>query len=90
MASAVLNVAEDHVDWHGSMAGYAAAKGKVYARTSVACVYNVADPATEQLVRDADVEEGCRAIGFTLGVPSIGMLGVVDGRPGRPGLHPGP
>ena len=79
MASAVLNVAEDHVDWHGSMAGYAEAKGKVYARTSVACVYNVADPATEQLVRDADVEEGCRAIGFTLGVPSIGMLGVVDG-----------
>ncbi len=44
----------------------------------VACVYNVADPATEQLVRDAEVEEGCRAIGFTLGIPSVGMLGVVD------------
>jgi UDP-N-acetylmuramoylalanine--D-glutamate ligase len=34
---------------------------------------------TQQLVRDADVEEGCRAIGFTLGAPSVGMLGVVDG-----------
>jgi UDP-N-acetylmuramoylalanine--D-glutamate ligase len=44
----------------------------------VACVYNVADPRTEQLVRDADVVEGCRAIGFTLGIPDVSMLGVVD------------
>jgi len=29
-------------------------------------------------VRDADVEEGARAIGFTLGTPSVGMVGVVD------------
>ncbi len=27
LASAVLNVAEDHVDWHGSMAAYAEDKG---------------------------------------------------------------
>jgi UDP-N-acetylmuramoylalanine--D-glutamate ligase len=79
LAAAVLNVAEDHVDWHGSMAAYTEAKGRVYQRTKVACVYNVADPVTQQLVRDADVEEGCRAIGFTLGAPSVGMLGVVDG-----------
>ncbi len=79
LAAAVLNVAEDHVDWHGSMAAYTAAKGRVYERTKVACVYNVADPVTEQLVEAADVQEGCRAIGFTLGAPSVGMLGVVDG-----------
>ena len=78
LAAAVLNVAEDHVDWHGSMAAYTAAKGRVYERTKVACVYNVADPVTEQLVEAADVQEGCRAIGFTLGAPSVGMLGVVD------------
>jgi UDP-N-acetylmuramoylalanine--D-glutamate ligase len=77
-ASACLNVAPDHVDWHGSLAAYAAAKGRVYAGAEVACVYNAADPVTEQLVRDADVAEGCRAIGFTLGVPAVGMLGVVD------------
>jgi UDP-N-acetylmuramoylalanine--D-glutamate ligase len=41
-------------------------------------VYNVADPVTEQLVRDADVVEGARAIGFTLGTPGVGMVGVVD------------
>jgi UDP-N-acetylmuramoylalanine--D-glutamate ligase len=77
-SAAVLNVAEDHVDWHGSLDEYAAAKGRIYERVSRACVYNVADPRTEQLVRDADVVEGARAVGFTLGVPSVGMLGVVD------------
>ncbi len=78
LASAVLNVAEDHIDWHGSMGAYAADKGRVYERTRTACVYNVADRRTEDLVRAAEVEEGCRAIGFTLGIPSVGMVGVVD------------
>ncbi|MFE0427630.1 glutamate ligase domain-containing protein, partial [Streptomyces sp. NPDC058953] len=45
----------------------------------VACVYNAADPATEDLVREADVVEGCRAVGFTLGTPGPSQLGVVDG-----------
>jgi UDP-N-acetylmuramoylalanine--D-glutamate ligase len=78
LASAVLNIAPDHVDWHGSLDAYARDKGEVYQRTQRACVYNVADPRTEQLVRDADVVEGCRAVGFTRGVPAVGMLGVVD------------
>ena len=30
-------------------------------------------------MREADVEEGCRAIGFTLGTPGPSQLGVVDG-----------
>jgi UDP-N-acetylmuramoylalanine--D-glutamate ligase len=77
-ASACLNVAPDHVDWHGSLEAYARDKGRVYERTELACVYNVADPETERLVRDADVVEGCRAIGFTLGTPAVGMVGVVD------------
>ena len=77
-ASACLNVAPDHLDWHGSLEAYAADKGRVYRDTEVACVYNVADERTEQLVRDADVVEGCRAVGFTLGIPDVSMLGVVD------------
>ncbi|MEV6412667.1 UDP-N-acetylmuramoyl-L-alanine--D-glutamate ligase [Kribbella sp. NPDC051718] len=77
-SAAILNIAPDHVDWHGSMDAYAAAKGKIYENCQVACVYNVADPATEQLVEEADVIEGCRAIGFTLGTPAISMLGLVD------------
>jgi UDP-N-acetylmuramoylalanine--D-glutamate ligase len=75
----VLNLAPDHLDWHGSMAAYAADKGRIYHGNQVACVYNAADPETERLVREADVEEGCRAIGFTLGAPAPSQFGVVDG-----------
>ncbi|MFH8938217.1 UDP-N-acetylmuramoyl-L-alanine--D-glutamate ligase [Streptomyces griseosporeus] len=78
-SAAVLNLAPDHLDWHGSMEAYAADKGRIYEGNRVACVYNVADKATEDLVREADVEEGCRAIGFTLGTPGPSQLGVVDG-----------
>jgi UDP-N-acetylmuramoylalanine--D-glutamate ligase len=77
-AAAVLNVAEDHLDWYDSMADYAADKGRIYERVQNACVYNVADPVTEQLVRDADVVEGARAVGFTLGTPAVGMVGLVE------------
>ncbi|WP_200428107.1 UDP-N-acetylmuramoyl-L-alanine--D-glutamate ligase [Streptomyces sp. NE5-10] len=78
-SAAVLNLAPDHLDWHGSMEAYAADKGRIYEGNRVACVYNVADPLTEDLVREADVEEGCRAIGFTLGTPGPSQLGVVEG-----------
>ncbi|MGW7430802.1 UDP-N-acetylmuramoyl-L-alanine--D-glutamate ligase [Streptomyces sp. NPDC054861] len=78
-SAAVLNLAPDHLDWHGSMQAYAADKGRIYEGNTVACVYNAADPATEDLVREADVEEGCRAIGFTLGTPGPSQLGVVEG-----------
>jgi UDP-N-acetylmuramoylalanine--D-glutamate ligase len=77
-SAAVLNVAEDHLDWYPDLTAYAADKGRIYTGAERACVYNVADPVTEQLVRDADVTEGARAIGFTLGTPAVGMLGVVD------------
>ncbi|MFE4676913.1 UDP-N-acetylmuramoyl-L-alanine--D-glutamate ligase [Streptomyces sp. NPDC056723] len=81
-SAAVLNLAPDHLDWHGSMEAYAADKGRIYEGNQVACVYNVDatdKPSTEDLVREADVEEGCRAIGFTVGAPGPSQLGVVDG-----------
>ncbi|MFI8290937.1 UDP-N-acetylmuramoyl-L-alanine--D-glutamate ligase [Streptomyces sp. ms191] len=78
-SAAVLNLAPDHLDWHGSMEAYAADKGRIYEGNTVACVYNAADKATEDLVREADVEEGCRAIGFTLATPGPSQLGVVEG-----------
>jgi UDP-N-acetylmuramoylalanine--D-glutamate ligase len=81
LASACLNLAPDHLDWYTGEDGYrryAADKARVFERTQVACVYNVADPATERMVAEADVVEGARAIGFTLGVPDVGQLGVVD------------
>jgi len=80
-SAAVLNIAEDHLDWYtgpNGMQAYAADKGRIYHGVERACVYNAADPVTEQLVRDADVREGARAIGFTLGMPGVGMVGVVE------------
>ena len=78
-AAAVLNVAPDHLDWHGSLEEYAAAKGRIFERVEVACVYAVADPRTRALVEDADVGEGARAVGIALGAPGPGELGVIDG-----------
>ncbi|MFF7439736.1 UDP-N-acetylmuramoyl-L-alanine--D-glutamate ligase [Streptomyces sp. NPDC008122] len=80
-SAAVLNLAPDHLDWHGTMEAYAADKGRIYEGNRVACVYNAGPDGgvTEDLVREADVEEGCRAIGFTLGTPGPSQLGVVEG-----------
>jgi len=88
-SAAVLNIAPDHLEWYADQSGwpagvsdpmsaYAADKGLIYERVQNSCVYNVADPATERLVAEADVIEGARAIGFTLSVPGPSMLGVVD------------
>ncbi|MGL4178338.1 MAG: UDP-N-acetylmuramoyl-L-alanine--D-glutamate ligase, partial [Dermatophilaceae bacterium] len=78
-AAVCLNVAADHLDWHGSLEAYTGAKGLVYANAEVACVYNVQDPVTRRLVEGAEVQDGCRAVGFTLGVPAVSELGLVDG-----------
>lgn len=78
-SSACLNLAEDHLDFHGSLQAYGAAKAKVYDNTKVACVYNRADVATLRMVEDADVVEGARAIGFGLDTPGPSDFGIVDG-----------
>ena len=78
-ASVCLNVADDHLEWHGSAAAYRDAKAVVYRHTRVACVYNKADEATRVMVEEAEVVDGARAIGFDLGVPGPSDLGVVDG-----------
>jgi UDP-N-acetylmuramoylalanine--D-glutamate ligase len=77
-SAAVLNLQPDHLEWHGSFEAYREAKAKIYAGVQASCVYNVAEPATERLVEEAEVVEGARAIGFTLGIPDLSMLGVVD------------
>lgn len=78
-ASVCLNLAHDHIDWHGSFEAYGAAKAKIYNNTKVACVYNRADAATLQMVEDAEVVEGARAVSFGLDVPGRSDFGIVDG-----------
>jgi len=48
-AAAVLNVTQDHLDWHGSMAAYAAAKARIFGSQAVRVV-NVDDPLVMAMV----------------------------------------
>jgi len=77
LASVCLNIADDHLDWHGSREAYASAKARVYSNTRIACIYNRADLATQRMVEDAEVQDGCRAIGFGLDSPGPSDLGLV-------------
>jgi UDP-N-acetylmuramoylalanine--D-glutamate ligase len=72
-ASVVLNVAEDHLDWHGSMAEYAAAKGRIYAGADVA-VINVDDEWSVRLAANKPNQLTC-----TLGEPAGDGLGIAGG-----------
>ena len=78
-SAAVLNVQPDHLEWHGSYAAYIDAKANdLLPACRPAASTTSADPATERMVEQAEVVEGARAIGFTLGTPGLSMLGVVD------------
>lgn len=77
-AAAILNLQDDHIDWHGSFDAYRDAKAKIFQNVESACVYNVTDEATRLMVENADVMEGARAIGFGLGFPGPSNLGFVE------------
>ena len=70
LASACLNLAADHLDWHGGLEAYAQDKARVYSRTRLAAIYNLADAATEDMVR--------QAVGFPLAAPGLGQVGMVE------------
>ncbi|MFD0362493.1 UDP-N-acetylmuramoyl-L-alanine--D-glutamate ligase [Nocardia sp. GCM10030253] len=74
-AGVVLNVAEDHLDWHGGLDAYAAAKAR--ALVGRVGVVGLDDPVAASLARRAKAR---RVIGFRIGVPADGELGVVDGK----------
>ncbi len=71
-AAAILNIAPDHLDWHGSMEGYAAAKRRILT-PSTFYVHNDDDGWS------AELAGGGADAGFTLHEPGPGQLGVVDG-----------
>jgi len=72
-AGALLNLAQDHLDWHGSFAAYTADKLKIWA--GGLALGNRDDP--EVAARLADVAG--RTVAVTLGRPREGELGVEDG-----------
>ncbi|MGV9710198.1 UDP-N-acetylmuramoyl-L-alanine--D-glutamate ligase [Gordonia sp. NPDC003424] len=71
-AGVVLNVAEDHLDWHGSFDAYAQAKTR--ALSGPIGVVGLDDPVAAHLPVTG------RRVGFTLGTPAAGQLGVVNGQ----------
>ncbi|MEV7007690.1 UDP-N-acetylmuramoyl-L-alanine--D-glutamate ligase [Streptosporangium sp. NPDC051022] len=74
-AAALLNVAPDHIDWHGSLEEYARVKGEIFARAGT-IVHNADDEWPARLA--GPYGEGRRVVGFTLDVPRPGQVGVVE------------
>ncbi len=72
-AGVILNLTPDHLDWHGSMAAYAAAKRKVWGDGTTA-VYNADDPAVVALAQGLP-----DTVPFSLADPYDGPL-TVTGR----------
>ncbi|UOY02910.1 UDP-N-acetylmuramoyl-L-alanine--D-glutamate ligase [Blastococcus sp. PRF04-17] len=72
-AAAVLNVADDHTDWHGSFEAYRDAKARILRRAPVA-VADAGDPVAAALVAAHP-----RPVTVTLGEPAPGQLGLRSG-----------
>ncbi|WP_442971167.1 MULTISPECIES: UDP-N-acetylmuramoyl-L-alanine--D-glutamate ligase [unclassified Rhodococcus (in: high G+C Gram-positive bacteria)] len=73
-AGVVLNIAEDHLDWHGGMDAYVQAKLQAL-RGDIAVVG--LDDAVAASLRDRSTAE--TTVGFTAGEPDAGDVGVIDG-----------
>ena len=73
VAAAILNIAHDHLDWHGTFAEYARVKGSILDRTSTG-VFNSADL---EVVNQAAHWQG-RKVFFSLDTPAPGEIGVVE------------
>jgi UDP-N-acetylmuramoylalanine--D-glutamate ligase len=70
-AVAILNIAEDHIDWHGSFENYAAAKLKLIKQANKSFI-NKSDPELARRVSSESV------IWFSLDTPNPNELGVVE------------
>jgi UDP-N-acetylmuramoylalanine--D-glutamate ligase len=78
LAAAVLNIAPDHLDWHGSLAAYTAAKARVLAGCQRVAVLNEDRPETGALLATTTLSADVRVVATTLGPPGPGQLGVVE------------
>jgi UDP-N-acetylmuramoylalanine--D-glutamate ligase len=74
-AGVVLNIAEDHLDWHATMAEYTTAKARVL--NGRVAVVGLDDSRAAALL---DTAAAPVRAGFRLGEPAAGELGVRDGQ----------
>lgn len=68
-AATVLNITQDHLDWHGGFAAYAAAKGRIFGPRTVR-VLNRDDAETMKFMTPAAAADAPRAITFGLNEPN--------------------
>jgi UDP-N-acetylmuramoylalanine--D-glutamate ligase len=73
VSAAILNIADDHLDWHGSFDSYADAKFSILDRAEIA-ILNADDP---QVVVRSNRFTG-RKVFFSLDTPAPGEIGVVE------------
>ena len=73
VSAAILNIADDHLDWHGTFDAYADAKFSILDRADIA-ILNADD---EQVVLRANRFTG-RKVFFSLDTPAPGEIGVVE------------
>jgi UDP-N-acetylmuramoylalanine--D-glutamate ligase len=73
-AGVVLNIAEDHLDWHSTLAHYTAAKARLL--NGRVAVVGLEDARAAELLPAAHAPV---RVGFRLGEPAAGELGVRDG-----------
>lgn len=76
-AGALLNIAADHLDWHGSLEAYAKDKARIWGRGRSLAVLNADDPYVVRL--SAELPESARRLTFTQGEPAVGQLGIRNG-----------
>ncbi|MBN3726995.1 Mur ligase family protein, partial [Burkholderia sp. Ac-20379] len=68
-AATVLNITQDHLDWHGGFDAYAAAKGRIFGPRTVR-VLNRDDAEVMKFVPPAAAADAPRAVTFGLNEPS--------------------
>jgi UDP-N-acetylmuramoylalanine--D-glutamate ligase len=74
-AAALLNLAPDHLDWHGGFEPYAADKERIWAGPETVAIGNADDPEVAKRLTRAPG----RQLSFTLGEPGPDQLGLVGG-----------
>ncbi|AYQ37199.1 UDP-N-acetylmuramoylalanine--D-glutamate ligase [Burkholderia aenigmatica] len=67
-AAAILNITQDHLDWHGSFDAYARAKGRIFGATTTR-VLNRDDAAVMKFAPAAGAADAPRTVTFGLNEP---------------------
>ncbi|MGB7479768.1 MAG: UDP-N-acetylmuramoyl-L-alanine--D-glutamate ligase [Burkholderiaceae bacterium] len=101
-AATILNVSQDHLDWHGDMAAYVADKQRIFAPTTIAVVNRADAVSTEGMPTvagrrsfgaDAPRQDGCFGLIDDSGMQWLATAVAADeggGRRGRKELFPAP